>query len=90
MAYKRKYQAKSVEQKQEEIQTLTKDMEKRVESYYTTPDQLKEYLSFMAKFYKYSTQNISLIENQFQGATAVGSFNFGKKKDSMFKKVRKE
>ncbi|BCD02906.1 hypothetical protein BC30048_p2081 (plasmid) [Bacillus cereus] len=80
MAYKRKYQAKSVEQKQEEIQTLTKDMEKRVESYYTTPDQLKEYLSFMAKFYKYSTQNISLIENQFQGATAVGSFNFWKEK----------
>lgn len=89
MAYKRKYQAKSVEQKQEEIQTLTKDMEKRVESYYTTPDQLKEYLSFMAKFYKYSTQNISLIENQFQGATAVGSFNFWKEKGFSVQKGEK-
>lgn len=89
MAYKRKYQAKSVEEKKEEIQVLTKGMERSIESYYRTPEQMKEYLSFMAKFYKYSTQNISLIEGQFQGATAVGSFNFWKEKGFFVQKGEK-
>jgi Zn-dependent peptidase ImmA (M78 family) len=33
----------------------------------------------MAKFYKYSPQNVSLIQAQFPGAQAVGSFSFWEK-----------
>lgn len=89
MAYKRKYPVKSVEQKKEEVQALTKGMEKSIESYFRTTGDLKEYLSFMAKFYHYSPSNISLIQSQFQGASAVGSFSFWKEKGFPVKKGEK-
>ncbi|PEE83513.1 LPD25 domain-containing protein [Bacillus toyonensis] len=78
-SYKNKYQKKSPEEKREEVQALTKKMEKNVEGYFRTPEDMKEYLTFMAKFYKYSPQNVSLIQAQFPGAQAVGSFSFWKK-----------
>ncbi|MHC9416562.1 ImmA/IrrE family metallo-endopeptidase, partial [Clostridium perfringens] len=43
-------------------------------------NDLKEYLSFMAKFHNYSYKNSILIEKQFRGAVAVGSFAFWKEK----------
>ncbi|MCU5581221.1 ArdC-like ssDNA-binding domain-containing protein [Bacillus toyonensis] len=89
MAYKRKYPVKSVEQKKEEVQALTKGMEKSIEGYFRTPGDLKEYLTFMAKFYHYSPSNISLIQSQFQGASAVGSFSFWKEKGFPVKKGEK-
>ncbi|MGX5528940.1 LPD25 domain-containing protein [Bacillus toyonensis] len=89
MAYKRKYPVKSVEQKKEEVQALTKGMEKSIEGYFRTTGDLKEYLSFMAKFYHYSPSNISLIQSQFQGASAVGSFSFWKEKGFPVKKGEK-
>ncbi|MEC3156124.1 ArdC-like ssDNA-binding domain-containing protein [Bacillus thuringiensis] len=89
MAYKRKYPVKSVEQKKEEVQALTKGMEKSIEGYFRTPGDLKEYLTFMAKFYHYSPYNISLIQSQFQGASAVGSFSFWKEKGFPVKKGEK-
>ncbi|ASL62452.1 LPD25 domain-containing protein [Bacillus cereus] len=79
-SYKKKYQTKSPEEKKEAVQALTKKMEKSVEGYFRTPEDLKEYLTFMAKFYHYSPSNISLIQSQFQGASAVGSFSFWKEK----------
>ncbi|OFC92677.1 hypothetical protein BACERE00198_04606 [Bacillus cereus] len=79
-SYKKKYQTKSPEEKKEAVQALTKKMEKSVEGYFRTPGDLKEYLTFMAKFYHYSPSNISLIQSQFQGASAVGSFSFWKEK----------
>ncbi|TKH27276.1 ImmA/IrrE family metallo-endopeptidase [Bacillus wiedmannii] len=78
-SYKKKYQKKSPEEKREEVQALTKKMEKNVEGYFRTPEDMKEYLTFMAKFYKYSPQNVSLIQAQFPGAQAVGSFSFWEK-----------
>ncbi|PFX72468.1 hypothetical protein COL38_31565, partial [Bacillus toyonensis] len=53
------------------------------------PGDLKEYLTFMAKFYHYSPSNISLIQSQFQGANAVGSFSFWKEKGFPVKKGEK-
>ncbi|MDD9264567.1 LPD25 domain-containing protein [Bacillus toyonensis] len=64
-------------------------MEKSVEGYFRTPGDLKEYLTFMAKFYHYSPSNISLIQSQFQGANAVGSFSFWKEKGFPVKKGEK-
>ncbi|MGE6849618.1 LPD25 domain-containing protein [Bacillus tropicus] len=85
----KKYPVKSVEQKKEEVQALTKGMENSIESYFRTTGDLKEYLSFMAKFYHYSPSNISLIQSQFQGASAVGSFSFWKEKGFPVKKGEK-
>ncbi|MFC9728395.1 ArdC-like ssDNA-binding domain-containing protein [Bacillus cereus] len=87
--YKKKYQTKSPEEKKEAVQTLTKKMEKSVEGYFRKPEDLKEYLTFMAKFYHYSPSNISLIQSQFQGASAVGSFSFWKEKGFPVKKGEK-
>ncbi|HDR5352603.1 TPA: ImmA/IrrE family metallo-endopeptidase [Bacillus thuringiensis] len=88
-SYKKKYQTKSLEEKKETVQALTKKMEKSVEGYFRTPEDLKEYLTFMAKFYHYSPSNISLIQSQFQGASAVGSFSFWKEKGFPVKKGEK-
>ncbi|WP_328057217.1 LPD25 domain-containing protein [Bacillus mycoides] len=88
-SYKKKYQTKSPEEKKEAVQSLTKKMEKSVDGYFRTPGDLKEYLSFMAKFYHYSPSNISLIQSQFEGATAVGSFSFWKEKGFPVKKGEK-
>ncbi|HDR4557358.1 hypothetical protein CN449_28145 [Bacillus thuringiensis] len=88
-SYKKKYQTKSPEEKKEAVQALTKKMEKSVEGYFRTPGDLKEYLTFMAKFYHYSPTNISLIQSQFQGADAVGSFSFWKEKGFPVKKGEK-
>ncbi|MEH7450096.1 LPD25 domain-containing protein [Bacillus toyonensis] len=85
-SYKKKYQTKSPEEKKEAVQALTKKMEKSVEGYFRTPGDLKEYLTFMAKFYHYSPSNISLIQSQFEGANAVGSFSFWKEKGFAVKK----
>ncbi|PFS27311.1 LPD25 domain-containing protein [Bacillus thuringiensis] len=86
---KKKYQTKSPEEKKEAVQALTKKMEKSVEGYFRTPGDLKDYLTFMAKFYRYSPSNISLIQSQFEGARAVGSFSFWKEKGFPVKKGEK-
>ncbi|PFF31885.1 hypothetical protein CN327_18295 [Bacillus cereus] len=88
-SYKKKYQTKSPEEKKEAVQALTKKMEKSIEGYFRTPGDLKDYLSFMAKFYHYSPSNISLIQSQFEGAKAVGSFSFWKEKGFAVKKGEK-
>jgi Zn-dependent peptidase ImmA (M78 family) len=77
---KRSYQKKSPEQVKEEIEKLTSGMEERISNHFHSPDQLKEYLDFMGKFYRYSPRNTALIESQFQGAEAVGSYAFWKEK----------
>lgn len=71
-----KYTKKTAEQRKEEIETLVKGAEKRVAEYFESPENLKEYLDFMAGFYGYSINNQVLIEEQFTGASAVGSFMF--------------
>lgn len=72
------YKKKSFEEKKKEVKELTKNMEKSIENHFHSPEQLKEYLAFMGRFYKYSLSNVALIQDQFSGASAVGSFKFWK------------
>lgn len=76
---KKNFKPKSFEEKQKEIKDLTNSLHDRVNSYFQTPEQMKEYLSFNSRFYQYSRRNVALINLQFPGATAVGSFAFWKK-----------
>ncbi|MGF9954955.1 LPD25 domain-containing protein [Bacillus mycoides] len=79
----------SFEEKKQKVEALTKKMEKSIEGYFRSPGDLKEYLSFMAKFYRYSPSNIALIQSQFEGSRAVGSFSFWKEKGFNVKKGEK-
>lgn len=74
------YAKKSVEDKRKEVEELTNGMEKKVEQHFHSVEDLKDYLSFMGKFYQYSMSNTALIQEQFFGAQAVGSFKFWKDK----------
>lgn len=74
------YAKKSVEDKRKEVEELTKGMEQKVEQHFHSVEDLKDYLSFMGKFYQYSMSNTALIQKQFRGAQAVGSFKFWKDK----------
>ncbi|WP_150541527.1 pentapeptide repeat-containing protein [Clostridium perfringens] len=82
MAYKKKEykSSKSQEEKRKEIDLLVKQADEKIDKVFSNPNDLKEYLSFMAKFHNYSYRNSILIEEQFRGAVAVGSFAFWKKK----------
>lgn len=70
----RKYKRKGWEEKREEVNQVVEEMDKAIEGHFTSPEQMKEYLSFMSRFYQYSPRNTSLIQSQFSGAKAVGSF----------------
>lgn len=81
MAYnKKEYKSKSQEEKRKEIDLLVKQANEKIDKVFSSPNDLKEYLSFMAKFHNYSYKNSILIEKQFRGAVAVGSFAFWKEK----------
>ncbi|HAT4093261.1 TPA: ImmA/IrrE family metallo-endopeptidase [Clostridium perfringens] len=82
MAYnKKEYKSsKSQEEKRKEIDLLVKQADEKIDKVFSSPNDLKEYLSFMAKFHNYSYRNSILIEEQFRGAIAVGSFAFWKEK----------
>lgn len=84
-----KYKKKSFEEKKKEVEKITEQMDEQIQSYYETPEQMKEYLSFMSKFHNYSTGNIGLIQSQFKGAQAVGSFKFWKEKGYSVQKGEK-
>lgn len=85
MAYKKK----SFEDKQKEIEELTNKMTEQIESYFISEDALKEHLAFMSNFHNYSLRNTILIENQFMGAKAVGSFKFWQDKGISVQKGEK-
>lgn len=74
------YKRKTREEKETEVKVLIENAEKKIDEYFDTPENIKEYLAFMSKFYNYSVNNTTLINNQFTGATAVGSFAFWKEK----------
>jgi len=83
------YIKKTREQKESEVKTLLEDTEKKVNEYFESPESIKEYLSFMAKFYNYSVNNSILIDNQFRGAVGVGSYAFWKEKSFLVNKGEK-
>lgn len=83
------YNKKSKRTRQERVDEATEKMQSEIENYFQTPEQLKEYLSFMGQFYNYSPRNSALIHNQFRGAEAVGSFKFWKEKGFSVQKGEK-
>ena len=85
MAYNKRQQ----KTRQDKVKEATNKMQESIENYFTTPEQLKEYLSFMGQFYTYSPRNSTLIYNQFRGAEAVGSFKFWKEKGFSVQKGEK-
>ncbi|EDT70563.1 ImmA/IrrE family metallo-endopeptidase [Clostridium perfringens] len=91
MAYKKKEykSSKSQEEKRKEIDLLVKQANEKIDKVFSSPNDLKEYLSFMAKFHNYSYKNSILIEEQFRGAVAVGSFAFWKEKGYSVNKSEK-
>lgn len=77
---RKKYKSKSWEEKKEQVNEVVKKMDEAIDNHFTSTKQMKEYLGFMSKFYGYSPRNASLIQSQFSGAEAVGSFKFWKDK----------
>lgn len=74
----RKFKGKTPEQRKKEIDELTDKFSEQVDNYFTSEETLREHLQFMSKFHNYSARNMTLIDEQFKGAKAVGSFKFWK------------
>src|SRR4051794_9076394 len=90
MAYKKgNYTRKTPEEKQKEIEELSAQMTEKLDSYFESKENILEHLRFMSNFYNYSPRNMALIDNQFKGARAVGSFNFWKSKGVSINKGEK-
>ncbi|ALX47660.1 LPD25 domain-containing protein [Lentibacillus amyloliquefaciens] len=80
---------KTLEQKKEEVKELTTKMNNAIDYYFESPEQMNELMAFMLKFYHYSPKNAALIRSQFEGAQAVGSYNFWKEKGFQVQKGEK-
>lgn len=87
MAFKGK--KKTPEEKMKEIEELTTGMDQQIESYFVSEKAMREHLAFMANFHNYSQRNMALIDKQFMGAEAVGSFHFWKSKGAAVQKGEK-
>ena len=72
---KKEYKKETVKETVDDIIQVTNE---KLDSYFESKEDIKEYLKYMSKFYKYSIGNCCLIEEQFRGARAVGSFKFWK------------
>ena len=83
------YIKKTREEKVTEVKALIEETEKKIDQYFESPESIKEYLSFMSKFYNYSLNNSILIDNQFSGAVGVGSYAFWKEKSFQINKGEK-
>lgn len=85
MAYKRK----TPEEKQKEIEELTSSIDGKINGFFEDEQSIAEHMNFMSKFYNYSLQNQMLIQDQFRGAQAVGSFNYWKERGASVNKGEK-
>lgn len=72
------FKKKTPEEKQKEIEDLTSSIDGKINDFFENEESILEHMNFMSKFYNYSIQNQMLIQGQFRGAQAVGSFNFWK------------
>ncbi len=77
---KKTYNKKSKEDKEKDVNELLKKANEGIENCFTAPEHFKELASYMSKFYNYSFRNTFLIQEQFKGALAVGSYAFWKEK----------
>jgi len=80
---------KTLEQKREEVKKLTETMNESIASYFETPEQMAEHLAFIMQFHEYSLRNTALIQSQFKGAQAVGSYRFWQEKGFQVQKGEK-
>lgn len=71
---KKTFNKKTDEQKQQELKELVDKLESQVQQVTHSREELIEYLGFMTNFYDYSFKNSMLIQQQFPGAVAVGSY----------------
>lgn len=74
------YNKKSKEDKEKEVNELLEKANEGIEKCLNTPEQFKELANYMSNFYNYSLRNAFLIQEQFKGAFAVGSYSFWKDK----------
>ncbi|WP_051829460.1 ArdC-like ssDNA-binding domain-containing protein [Exiguobacterium sp. NG55] len=77
---------KTNEERKAELETLTEQMGKQIDSYFESPEKIREHLQFLGKFHQYSMRNAVLIESQFPGAVAVGSYPFWEKQGAQVQK----
>ncbi|MDU2108884.1 MAG: ArdC-like ssDNA-binding domain-containing protein [Clostridium sp.] len=89
MSDQNKYKTKSFEEKKQEVDQLIESAEKKIEEHFISEESIKECLRYMSNFYNYSLNNAMLINNQFKGALAVGSYDFWKKQGYSVKKGEK-
>lgn len=85
----KKYNEKDIEKLKSKIEEHLKLVDKKLELHLNTEEEMESYLKFMSKFYNYSDGNRILIEGQFMGAEAVGSYNFWKEKGFTVKRGEK-
>ena len=83
------YKGKSNEEKEKEVNDLLDKAEKGIESVFDSQEDIKSLGDFISKFYNYSIRNTLLIQKQFQGALAVGSYAFWKAKGFLVNKGEK-
>ena len=83
---KKEYEKKNTK---EVVDEIIKKTNEKLNNYFENADDIKEYLTFMSKFHSYSVGNCALIQNQFKGAYAVGSYNFWKEKGFPVKRGEK-
>lgn len=57
-----------------ELEALTEQMGKQIDSYFEIPEKIREHLQFLGKFHQYSMRNAVLIESQFPDAVSIGSY----------------
>lgn len=86
---KKAYNKKSKEDKEKEVNNLLEKANEGIEKCFTSPEHFKELISYMSKFYNYSFRNTFLIQEQFKGALAVGSYTFWKEKGFIVNKGEK-
>lgn len=77
---KKAYNKKSKEDKEKEVNELLEKAQEGIKKCFTSPEHFKELVSYMSKFYNYSLRNTFLIQDQFKGALAVGSYAFWREK----------
>lgn len=57
MNYNRKVRKSSSEEKKKVVDLLVERANKKIDKVFNSPEDIKEYLSFMSKFYNYSFKN---------------------------------
>lgn len=85
----KEYKRKSKEDKEQEVDELIEKANMGIENCFNSQKQIKDYLNYMSKFYKYSFRNTILIQQQFEGAMAVGTYAFWKDKGFTVNKSEK-